>query len=375
MSRREARYRGNEIEFGGLVWQVLRCQIFMNVTPPAPAVSVVILNWNAAQWIPRCLESLRQQTIFQQIEIIFADNASSDDSEKIARAGMAGWSNGKFLQNGGNFGFAGGCTRGAVVAAGKYLFFLNPDVWLEPNCLEELVSAGEKTGATAVAPMILNYTDDTVQWWLDDGFDFSGWVVSARFNRDRMMSFSGGTFAFIRADAFRKLAGYDEEFFMYGEEEDLAWRIWIGGGNVATAPNARLHHRGAVAVNPQGGEQITELRTSERKRFYANRNHLLVLLKHSQHILLLSAGAFVGMLFIEGLFWLLLKRRWSLVQATALEPLRDCWRLREHVRTKRKQVRHFRQRSDWWMLRFFCWRSGRVGDLKNILKFGLPKIG
>jgi GT2 family glycosyltransferase len=347
----------------------------MKVTPSTPAVSVVILNWNAAAWIPRCLESLRQQTIFPRIEVIFADNASSDDSEKIARAGMADWPNGKFLQNGGNFGFGGGCNRGAAAVTGKYLFFLNPDVWLEPNCLEELVAAGEKSGATAVAPMILDYADDTVQWWLDDGFDITGWIVNARFDRNRTTSFSGGTFAFIRADAFRKLGVYDEEFFMYGEEEDLTWRIWISGGSVTTAPNARLHHRGAVAVNPQGGEQITELRTSERKRFYANRNHLLVLLKNSRHILLLTAGAFVGMLFVEGVFWMLLKRRWSLMQATAIAPVCDCWRLRNHVRAKRRQVQGFRQRGDGWMLRFFCWRPGRAGDLKKLFKFGAPKIG
>jgi GT2 family glycosyltransferase len=347
----------------------------MNVTPPAPFVSVVILNWNAAQWIPRCLESLRQQTLFSKIEIIFADNASNDGSEKIARAGMAGWPNGKFLQNGGNFGFAGGCNRGAAAASGKYLFFLNPDVWLEPNCLEELATAGERTGATAVAPMILDYPDDTVQWWLDDGFDFSGWMVAARFRRERTTTFSCGTFTFIRADAFHKLGGYDEEFFMYGEEEDLAWRIWIGGGKVAVAPNARLHHRGAAAVNPEGGEQITEFRTSKRKRFYANRNHLLVLLKHSQHILLLAALAFVGLLFLEGFFWLLLKRRWSLVRATSFEPLLSCWKLRGHVRAKRRQIQSFRRHGDWWMLRFFCWRFGRGGDLKKIFRFGLPKIG
>ena len=374
MSRRDASHQGIEIESGDSVWHVLRAKFSMNVKSPAPVVSVIILNWNAAQWIPRCLESLRQQTIFLQIEIIFADNASNDDSEQIARAGMSGWPNGTFLQNGGNFGFAGGCNRGAAAATGKYLFFLNPDVWLEANCLEELVAAGEKTGAMAIAPMILNYADDTVQWWLADGFDFSGWMVSARFDRKRVMSFSGGTFAFIRADSFRKLDGYDEEFFMYGEEEDLAWRIWVGGGNVTVVPNARLHHRGAATVNPQGGEQITEFRTSERKRFYANRNHLLVLLKHSQHILLLTAGVFMGMLFIEGVFWLLLMRRWSLVQATTLEPLRDCWRLRGHIRAKRRQVQSFRRHGDWWMLRFLCCRLGRSGDLKKIFKFGLPKI-
>ena len=162
---------------------------------------------------------------------------------------------------------------------------------------------------------------------------------------------------------------------MYGEEADLAWGIWIFGGNVVAAPRARLHHRGEASVNPQGGEQITEFRTSERKRFYANRNQLLVLLKHAQHILLLTAVAFTGMLFVEGIFWLLLTRRWSLVRATVLEPLRDCWRLRGHVRAQRERVRSFRQRSDWWMLRFFCWRLGKAGDLKKILKFGLPKAG
>ncbi len=347
----------------------------MNITPPTPAVSVVILNWNAAAWIPRCLESLRQQTIFPQIEVIFADNASSDDSEKVARNCMAGWTNGKIIQNGGNFGFGGGCNRGAAAATGKYLFFLNPDVWLEPECLAELVAAGEKTGATAVAPIILDYADDTVQWWLNSGFDIFRLARESANGAAAADQFFRRHFCFHPCRRFWKLGGYDEEFFLYGEEEDLAWRIWISGGTVTTAPNARLHHRGAVAVNPQGGEQITELRTSGRKRFYANRNHLLVLLKNSQHILLLTAVAFAGMLFLEGAFWLLLKRRWALVRATSLEPLRDCWRLRGHVRAKRQQVQDFRRRGDGWMLRFFCWRPGRAGDLKKLFKFGAPKIG
>jgi GT2 family glycosyltransferase len=104
----------------------------MNVNTPAPVVSVIILNRNAAQWIPRCLESLRRQTIFSQVEIIFTDNASSDGSEKVANDCMEGWSNGVVIQNGGNFVLA--------VARGQYLFFVNPDIWLEPECLEELAA-------------------------------------------------------------------------------------------------------------------------------------------------------------------------------------------------------------------------------------------
>ena len=128
-------------------------------------------------------------------------------------------------------------------------------------------------------------------------------------------------------------------------------------------------------MNPQGGEQITEFRTSERKRFYANRNHLLVLLKNARHMLLLTAVAFAGLLLLEGFFWLLIKRRWSLVRITSWEPLVDCWRLRRHVLARRRAVAEFRRHDDWWMLRFFCWRFGRWQDLKKLFKFGLPKIG
>lgn len=346
----------------------------MNTKPPAPIVSVIVLNWNAARWIPRCLESLRQQTVFEKIELLFVDNASSDDSEKVARACLTEWPNGIFMQNGGNFGFGGGCNRGAAAARGKYLLFLNPDVWLEKNCLEELVAAGEQKNATAVAMKILNYADDSIQWWRDDGFDIFGVVVKARASRQSTASFCASTFPFIRSDAFRKLDGFDEKLFMYGEEAELAWGIWVCGGKVVAAPNARLHHRGEAAVNPKGGEQITEFRTSARKRFYANRNHLLILLKFSQHILLLTAAAFVVLLMIEGLFWLSWTRRWSLARTTSLEPLQDCWRLRSHVQEQRQRVKKTRRHGDWWMLRFFCWRLGRWHQVEKLLKLGRPKI-
>jgi GT2 family glycosyltransferase len=347
----------------------------MNAHPPAPVISVIILNWNAARWIPRCLESLRRQTIFSQVEIIFTDNASADGSEKVACDYMAGWPNGKIIQTGGNFGFGGGCNRGAASACGKYLFFVNPDIWLEPACLEELAAAGDQNSATAVAAKIMDYADDSVQWWLDDGFDAFGLVVNARPGTQRTTTFCASTFAFVRADAFRQLGGFDDEFFLYGEEADLAWRIWISGGKVTAAPKALVHHRGEAAVNPNGGEIIVEFRTSERKRYYANRNHMLALLKNSQHILLLTAVTFAGLLLLEGFFWLLIKRRWALMRTTCLEPLMDCWRLRDHVRAKRRQAREFRRHGDWWMLRFLCWRLGRWADFKKVFKFGLPKIG
>ncbi len=81
---------------------------------------------------------------------------------------------------------------------------------------------------------------------------------------------------------------------MYGEEMDLSWRIWIVGESIIGVPEAKIHHRGAVGVNPDGGVIITGNRTSGRKRFLANRNRLLIISKNSQHILLLMFAPLHG---------------------------------------------------------------------------------
>src|SRR4051812_45302447 len=105
----------------------------------APVISVLVLNYNGAHWLPRCLESLRRQTIFDQIEIIVADNQSPDNSSHIAQELTKDWPNARFIQNAANLGFAEGNNRAAAVATSKYLFLLNNDTWLEPDCLAKLV--------------------------------------------------------------------------------------------------------------------------------------------------------------------------------------------------------------------------------------------
>jgi len=75
----------------------------------------------------------------------------------------------------------------------------------------------------------------------------------------------------IRADIFLQVGGFDTEFFLYSDETDLSWRVWAAGYRVVGIPAARVHHRGAVAVNPQGGTRVVEARTSPDKRYFANR--------------------------------------------------------------------------------------------------------
>jgi GT2 family glycosyltransferase len=173
---------------------------------------------------------------------------------------------------------------------------------------------------------------------------------------------------------FETLGGFDEEFFMFADETDLSWRLWISGFRAVAIPGARLHHRGAANVNPAGGESVTEFRTSDTKRFYANRNGLMVLLKNAQHVLLLLGCLQVLLLAAEAVAALLLVRRWSFIRRAYLDAFKDCWRLRGHILAERRRVGNLRKRSDWWMLRFLRFRPNRWDELQRIRRSGLPEV-
>jgi len=115
-------------------------------TAPEFLISVIVLNYNGAVWLSRCLDSLRRQTIFHQLEIIVADNASPDGSAELAGRLMEGWPNARVIRHDRNLGFAEGNNRPAREARGRYLFFLNNDTWLEADCLEKLGAAVQATG-------------------------------------------------------------------------------------------------------------------------------------------------------------------------------------------------------------------------------------
>ena len=130
----------------------------------------------------------------------------------------------------------------------------------------------------------------------------------------------------------------------------------------------------AANVNPKGGGTIVELRTSDSKRFYSNRNSLLVILKNAKNLLLLQAVLLTGMLLAEALFMLVMVRRWSFIRRAYFGAFGDCWRLRHHISAERKRVRQFRKRSDWWMLRFLRLRPNRWDELQRLRHLGIPKV-
>ena len=341
---------------------------------PAPQISVIILNYQGARWIERCLQSLREQTILSDLEIIVADNRSSDGSDKLAERMLAARPNARFLQHGENLGYCEGNNRAAQLARGQYLFFLNNDAWLEPDCLANLLSEVRAQRANAATPLVLNYGDDTIQPIWGAGFDLFGLPsFCTRYQRSRELFMPPGCCFLIERELFERVGGFDKALFMYADELDLSWRIWIAGARAVAVSTARLHHHLAAYLNPRGG-RMSEVRTSDDKRFYANRNVLLALLKNCQHLLLIMIPLQLALWAAEALASLLLVRRWSFIRKAYWAALTDCWRLRKHVIAERRRISQFRRRGDFWMLRFLRWRFNRWDELRRMLKFGPPRV-
>jgi GT2 family glycosyltransferase len=338
-------------------------------------ISVVILNYNGLVWLPRCFESLLEQTFLDHIEVIVVDNASSDRSDDLCEEWLKRFKHGRLIRNATNLYFCGGNNVGAAAAAGEFVLFLNFDLWLEPTCLERLYCDTVSAQADASTPLVLNYEDGSFQNAGASGLDWLG--IITHLNPPAATTevlVACGCSLMVRRELFHRVDGFPEEHLMYAEEADLCWRVWIAGGKVVTVPSARLHHRGAALANPEGHTKVVEARTSETKRYLANRNTLLVLLKNCQgpllllvvpHLLLLGAEAFVSLLLV---------RRWAYVRKSYLSAVADAFRMLPVVRQRRAAIRRFRKRGDLWMLRFLRLKPGRWDEVKRLFAFGTPKV-
>jgi GT2 family glycosyltransferase len=340
-----------------------------------PAISVIVINYNGARWLEPALASLGSQTIADQLEVIVVDNDSPDQSGELATKLMRNLPRRQVLRNEVNLGYGEGNNLAAKQAQGRYLLFLNNDVWLEPDCLEQLLRVVAVTQAAAASPLIMDYVNDTIQSVGGSGFDVFGFSCGPlQCPRRPEVLVASGSAMLVERNLFQELGGFDGQFFMYAEEYDLCWRIWLAGKKVVLAPLAKLHHRGAANVNPHGHQSVLEHRTSDTKRYYANRNNLLVLLKNCQHLLLIMVPLQIVLLAVEALVTGAVVQRWSYLRRAYLEAIRDCWRLRRHIFAERRRVRNFRRRSDFWMLRFLQPGLNRWQEFWRFKRFGFPKV-
>jgi len=213
-----------------------------------PLVSVVIPHWNGVEVLSECLESL-SETKYPNMEIIVVDNASTDGSPDWVSLNFPQV---KLIENDQNYGYAGGCNRGAKIAEGEYLVFLNNDTIQDHHWLDSLVDfMNLNSNVAAVQPKILNFFERTkfdyaggAGGWLDLlGYPFARGRVfleqeedTGQYDTIRPIFWASGTALMVRKSDFESANRFDETFFAHQEEIDLCWKFRLMGKETWAVP-------------------------------------------------------------------------------------------------------------------------------------------
>ena len=207
-------------------------------------LSVIIVNYNSKLLIEQCIISVKKALHQIQGEIIVVDNNSTDGSKEYVPQNFTDL---KFIGNTENLGFAKACNRGFKISSGKYVLFLNPDTTIPGNSLSQCISFFEtQPDAGAVGVRMINgdgnflreskrgFPSPSVSFYKLFGLAallprsktfakyYQGHLPEQAINSVEVLS---GAFMMIRRDVFEKVNGFDEDFFMYGEDIDLSLRI------------------------------------------------------------------------------------------------------------------------------------------------------
>jgi N-acetylglucosaminyl-diphospho-decaprenol L-rhamnosyltransferase len=254
-------------------------------------VDVIIVNWNAGRRLRECIESFSavSRDAVTLDNIVVVDNASTDGSLPLLDH-FFGTFPLKLIRNTENRGFAAACNQGAAGSTADFLLFLNPDTRLAAGCLENPVAffnasenrvgivgvqlvntAGEITRSCAREPTPATMIGQSfgLDWILPSYFPphlLFEWPHDVTRTVDQVM----GAFFMIRRALFVSLGGFDERFFVYFEDLDLALRSRALGWISVYLPTAQAFHRG----------QGTTDAAKARRLFYFCRSKILFARKY-----------------------------------------------------------------------------------------------
>ena len=215
-----------------------------------PEITVVIVNYNGGDYLRGCLASLAAQT-FTNFETIVIDNASTDGSlERIVEKPP----HLSILKQASNLGFAGGNNVGARAGRGKWLALLNPDAEAAPDWLEAMMRAvAQRPTHRMVACLQISLHDAAKLDGAGDCYLAYGYAWRGGFGHPASSAPPAGecfapcgAAALYPRDVFLESGGFDERYFCYHEDVDIAFRLRLQGERCQFVPDARVRHAGSA---------------------------------------------------------------------------------------------------------------------------------
>jgi len=232
-------------------------------------LSIVILNYNASVFLELCVESVTRATKNIAVEIIVADNDSTDDS--IARL-TATYKNVKVLRLDDNYGFSKGNNIAVEQARGEFICLVNPDVIVGENVFESCLAFAKVKSKTGFIGIKLidgkgNFLPESKRrvpkpWNAMKkllGFSSSYYDNRISENQDGETEILVGAFMLGRKSVYQQLGGLDERYFMYGEDIDLSYTtLQQGYQNYYLGSLKAIHFKGESTIKD----------TAYKERFY-----------------------------------------------------------------------------------------------------------
>ncbi|MBR4842145.1 MAG: glycosyltransferase family 2 protein [Bacteroidaceae bacterium] len=230
-----------------------------------PTVSVIIVSYNVRHYVEQCLNSVMRSV--PDAQLIVVDNCSKDGSVDYLKQRFP---DARIIANHENAGFGRANNMALSMVQGRYVLFLNPDTVVAektiPRCIEYMDSHPQ-TGAVGVKMM---YADGcfapesrrslptpSVAFWHMTGIGriFPKSRVFAKYHlsyedpdKECPIDIVSGAYMFVRKNALDVTGGFDESFFMYGEDIDLSYRIKIAGYQNIYLPVPIIHYKGESTV-------------------------------------------------------------------------------------------------------------------------------
>lgn len=249
-------------------------------------LSIIIINYNVKEFLQNLLHSIEKATSNISTEIIIVDNASDDGSVELIKQRFPSC---KLISNNENLGFGKANNQALKIATGKYFLLINPDSIVSEDTFDKMIIFFEKNPWAGLAGCKILNPDGTLQLACRRSYPgpwtsfckvtglsnlFPGSKIFARYNLtylDENKTYEvdaiSGSFMMMKKEVYDKVGGFDEEFFMYGEDLDLCYRIKSAGYKVFYVHSTQVIH--------YKGESTKRSRLDETKLFY-DAMHLFV---------------------------------------------------------------------------------------------------
>jgi GT2 family glycosyltransferase len=243
-------------------------------------ISIIIVSYNTAKLTLDCLASLQIPDELEK-EIFVVDNSSTDNSVAMV---LGRFPQVTVIANQKNNGFGAANNQALPQCRGKYVIFLNPDTTIVKDTLQKAVSYMDKNLHVGLAGAKILNPDGSLQPSVSHKYPGEKFATRELEGLAGNIACVMGAFMIARKPLLDELHGFDEDFFLYGEDQDLAWRIREKGFSVGYIDNAAVFHWGGQSERGTPTAAVFEKKVKAEYLFYAKhyKPQTIVRIKRSQ---------------------------------------------------------------------------------------------